>query len=135
MDALSGLSIGHSAPDLWAARPDARDAGERRMFDAALARARKDLAASPQGRAREAAEQLVATSLVNPLLKMVRESTKAVGPFAPGAGERTFGQMQDAIVAQRLVKAAHWPLVDTLAQRMLRDRTTGATPTPAATNP
>lgn len=90
---------------------------EQSMFAGVLARA-KD-AGTPQARAREAAEQLVATALVLPALKGLRERANAAPPFAPGPAERTFGQLQDTTLAQRLVKASNWPLVDRLAQRVL----------------
>lgn len=97
-----------------------RDASDdRRLFEQALSKAGAGPDASPEGRAREAAEQLVSAALVSPVLKMLRESTGAAEPFAPSTGERTFRQMQDTMIAQRMVKAAHWPLIDTLARRML----------------
>jgi len=110
-----GAGTGVTPGTLRAGRGGADD--DQRLFSAALARA--GAGKTGKAEAREAAEQLVAASLVSPVLKSLRESTGAAGPFAPGSGERMFRELQDAVLAQRLVKSAHWPLVDTLAQRML----------------
>lgn len=113
---LLGMGSGTGAlPGALRAAPGGAD-DDQRLFSAALARA----GAGGKGEAREAAEQLVAASLVSPVLKSLRESTGAAGPFAPGRGERMFRELQDAVLAQRLVKSAQWPLVDALAQRMLQ---------------
>jgi Rod binding domain-containing protein len=75
---------------------------------------------TPEARAREGAEQLVATALVQPVLKQLRESNQAVAPFAPSQGERSFRSLMDAALAQRMVRSQHWPLVDRLARGMLK---------------
>src|SRR5262249_14926397 len=59
-------------------------------------------AQTPQERARTAAEQLVATALVQPVLKQLRESNNAAPPFAPNQAERTFRSLFDAAIAQRM---------------------------------
>lgn len=105
-------------------RRAAASTDEQEMFAAALSRAKEG--GTPATRAREAAEGLVATALIYPVLKQMRESNRAAPPFAPGRGERSFGQLMDATLAQRVVKSAHWPLVDALARRMLARM--GATP-------
>lgn len=69
--------------------------------------------------ARRSAEQFVAMALVQPLLKQLRDSNHAAPPFAPSQGEKQFQSLMDAEVAQRMVRAAHFPLVDRLAQDML----------------
>lgn len=115
------LGLGGTSGGAGSLLPGSRLGGveeDQRLFSAALARA--EAGETGEGEAREAAEQLVAASLVGPVLKSLRESTGAAGPFAPGSGERMFRELQDAVLAQRLVKSAQWPLVDTLAQRMLR---------------
>jgi len=95
-----------------------RSLDEKHLFSQAISRATAQNA-SPQATARDAAEQLVAVSLVLPVLKSLRESTGAAAPFAPNAAERSFRQMMDSTLAQRLVKSGSWPLVDRVAQRML----------------
>jgi Rod binding domain-containing protein len=69
--------------------------------------------------ARRSAEQFVAMALVQPLLKQLRDNNNAAPPFAPSQGEKQFQSLMDAEVAQRMVRAAHFPLVDRLARDML----------------
>lgn len=84
---------------------------------------------SPEERARQGAEQLVAVSLVQPILQQMRHSPWAAAPFAPNQAERTFRGMLDAQLAQRLVSQGRWPLVDAVARRVLRqDQPTAAEP-------
>ena len=68
---------------------------------------------------REAAEQLVATTLVVPILAQLRETSRAAGPFAPSTAEKRFGPLFDQALSDRIVKGANFPLVDHL-QRHLR---------------
>lgn len=74
---------------------------------------------TPQTRARKAAEELVATALVGPVFKGLRESNGAAEPFKPNAAERSFGQLLDTTLAQRMVSSTHWPLVDSVARQLL----------------
>jgi Rod binding domain-containing protein len=83
---------------------------------------------TPQKRAREASEQLVAHALVLPVLKEFRASNKAAAPFAPNQAERTFRSLMDASLAQHLVTSSNWPLVDRLAQNMLKGMGMGTPP-------
>ena len=74
-------------------------------FSSVLSRAqtRPDKAnQSPEQKAREAAEQLVATALVQPVLKQLRETNNAAEPFKPNSAERSFGQMMDTQLSQRI---------------------------------
>lgn len=93
-----------------------------------LARAGTRGAKAPAAAAREAAEQIVSVTLVQPLLMRLRESNMAAPPLAPSRGERQFQSLMDAHVAQEVVKAANFPLVDELARRLLRDATPAAAP-------
>lgn len=74
---------------------------------------------TPEEKAREAAEKFVSMSLVQPLLKQLRSSNSAAPPFAPTPAEKQFRALMDADLAQRIVKAKQFPLIDTLAQRLL----------------
>jgi Rod binding domain-containing protein len=67
-------------------------------------------------RARDAAEQLVAVVLVEPILKQLRESSQASPPFAPTDGEKQFRSMLDAKLAHEITGAARFPLVERLAR-------------------
>ncbi len=81
---------------------------------------------TPQTRARKAAEELVATALVGPVFKGLRESNGAAEPFKPNAAERSFGQLLDTTLAQRMVSSTHWPLVDSVARKLLSKTQAGA---------
>jgi Rod binding domain-containing protein len=103
-------------------------AARQESFAAVLARAGTRGAKAPAAAAREAAEQIVSVTLVQPLLMRLRESNMAAPPLAPSRGERQFQSLMDAHVAQEVVKAANFPLVDELARRLLRDATPAAAP-------
>lgn len=75
---------------------------------------------TPESQARRAAEDLISTALIGPVFKGLRENNNAAAPFKPNAAERSFGQMLDATLAQRMASSAHWPLVDSVARRLLR---------------
>lgn len=68
-----------------------------------------------QDKAREAAEEFVSVTFVQPLLKQLRESNHAAAPFAPTQGEKQFRSLADAEIARRIVKASKWGLVDRIA--------------------
>ncbi len=70
-------------------------------------------------RARQAAEQLVASTLVKPILQSLRESNNAAGPFAPTQADKQFGPLLDAQLADKIVSASKFDLVDRLHQDML----------------
>ena len=79
--------------------------------------------------AREAAEKLVAQTLILPVLKQLRESNEAAPPFAPTEGEKQFGALMDQQIAEDITKAAGFPLVDRLARDLLKQQVLEA-PTP-----
>jgi len=68
--------------------------------------------------ARAAAEELVAITMIQPILASLRESNMAADPFGPGDAERRFGPMWDAAIAHRIVKARGFGLVDEVARRV-----------------
>ncbi|MFN7020501.1 MAG: hypothetical protein ACK4WH_04130 [Phycisphaerales bacterium] len=70
--------------------------------------------------ARNTAEQFVAIALIQPLLKQLRVSNTAAPPFAPSPGEKQFQSLHDAQIAGRIAAAGRFPLVDRLAQDLLR---------------
>lgn len=74
----------------------------------------------PVTEARDTAERFIASALVAPVLKELRETSQAAEPFAPTQGERQFRSMLDAQVALNVVRGAQFPLVDRLAQDLLR---------------
>jgi Rod binding domain-containing protein len=110
---------------------------DQRSFAAVLGRAGVGLlgagtqraAAAPAVKARDAAEQLVAIGLIQPVLKEFREGNRASPPFAPSPGERQFRALLDAELAQRISRAARFPLVERLAHDLLK-RSAGHGPEP-----
>lgn len=75
---------------------------------------------SAEQRSREAAEQFVSITFLQPVLKQLRSASMAQGPFAPSAAEKQFQSLYDAELAQRLTKASSWPLVDRIAADLLK---------------
>jgi Rod binding domain-containing protein len=75
---------------------------------------------SPEGKARKAAEDMVSLSLIEPTLKMLRESNNAAAPFAPGDVEKAFGPLLDQAISQRIVRASGFGIVDRLASDLLK---------------
>ncbi len=76
---------------------------------------------------REAAENFVSIALVQPVFKQLRSTNNTAAPFAPTKAEQQFQSMIDARLAQKMVKSSNWPLVDRLAQDMLK-RSQGTQP-------
>ncbi len=71
------------------------------------------------GSAREAAEQLVSTSLVLPILASMREGTFLSGPFKPGTMERRFGPMLDVHTAEAITSSSRFGLVDSVVDQLV----------------
>jgi hypothetical protein len=69
--------------------------------------------------ARASAEQLVSLALVEPTLKLLRDSNMAAAPFAPTGAEERFGAMLDSQRAADIVQSSNMPLVDRLVQDLL----------------
>jgi Rod binding domain-containing protein len=82
-------------------------------------------------RAVEAARSFVSTALVEPILKQLRETNEAWGPFKPGKHEAQFRSMLDARIAERVVSASEWPLVERLARDLRSRSETGDASSPA----
>lgn len=74
--------------------------------------------ASVEENAVSTAEQLVAVSLVQPLLTQMRETSQGAPPV-PTQAEKQIRALQDAGVAQRIVQASRFPIVERLARGML----------------
>lgn len=82
-------------------------------------------APSAEEKARKAAEDFVAATLVQPLLKQLRDTNQAAAPFAPGPAEKQFRGLADAQIAARIVRASSFPLVGRLASDLLRHAKAG----------
>ncbi len=71
-------------------------------------------------RAREAAEKLVSSTLVEPILKQARETNNTPPPFGPGKAEKQFGAFLDSKLSDQIVSAAQFPLVKRIQQDLLQ---------------
>ena len=79
-------------------------------------------AAEPDERrrvAREAAEQLVATVFIEPILATLHAGSLAAGPFAPGSAERRFMPFLDQQLAERIARGMDFALVDRITEQLL----------------
>jgi hypothetical protein len=76
--------------------------------------------------ARTSAEQLISIALIEPALKIARESSLAAPPFAPTPAEQQFRALLDSQRAPEIARAASGPLVERLMAALL----TRSTPTP-----
>ena len=65
-------------------------------------------------------EKFVAAAFVQPVFKQLRASSSAPPPFGPSKAERQFQSLIDAQVARRMVHKSNWPVVDRMAQDMLK---------------
>jgi hypothetical protein len=63
------------------------------------------------GQTREAAEQLVATAFIAPVLRQLREFSDAAPPFKQTQAEKQFGQLLDMRTAEQIVRRADLPIV------------------------
>jgi Rod binding domain-containing protein len=92
-------------------------------FTSIMARSNRPVDDAPGSReaaARESAQDFVAVTLVQPLLKQLRETSHAAPPFAPSGAELQFRSMLDAQMAQRIVRASGFGIVDAVARNLLR---------------
>ena len=120
-----GLGIGLGPPlrpELLAPVPRTREdlLAAQAGFAWALGRASAAGPRSREEQARDAAEQFVSQTFVQPLLKQFRESDRTPAPFGPSQGEKQFRALLDAELAHRITKAQRFPLVDRLARDLLR---------------
>lgn len=126
MDSMGGLMniAGQRLTDLGdpsVAKHQSLD--EQARFASVLSRAHTrvgEKATRPQERAREAAQQLVATAFVLPVLKQLRDTNNAAEPFKPNPAEKSFGRLMDTELSQRIVSSRGWALVDRVADTLLK---------------
>jgi len=76
-----------------------------------------DDAHARKAEARKAANELVASTFIVPMLSKLRETSLAEGPFAPGTAEKRFGPMLDEKLADRIVEASNFDIVEAIAER------------------
>ena len=66
----------------------------------------------------EAAQQLVATSLVQPILDSMMKSRFREGPFAPGPVEERFMPLLNRHLSDRIVSSANFGLIESLTNQL-----------------
>ncbi len=76
--------------------------------------------------ARESAEQLVAITLVQPLLDAAQNDPFASGLFHGGQGERIFQQQINALLGERITKQANFPVVDAVYRAITKQTSGGS---------
>lgn len=72
-------------------------------------------------RARTAAEGLVSTTFIEPILKQMRESNNTPPPFGPSNAEKQFASLLDTKLADEIVHAANFPLVERITAQLLKN--------------
>lgn len=74
-----------------------------------------------EAKSRAVAQEFVSVAFIQPLLKQLRDTNQAWGPFQQGQAEKQFGAMLDAEYASRISRASTNTLVERLAQDLRRD--------------
>lgn len=97
-------------------------------FSDSLDRARSE-GGTPQEQLREAAEKLVATTLITPLFEQLRSDPLASDLFHGGRAEKIFQQQLDQVLADRIAGATRFDLVDAVYNQLSRDMTGGTVDT------
>ena len=85
-------------------------------FSSALGRV---TAQRPEDQIRQAAEQLIATSLVQPILASMSQSPFREGVFAPGPIEERFTPLLHRHLSDRIVASANFGLVEALTDHLV----------------
>ena len=85
--------------------------------------ASRGLAPARQGgrggeRGSEAAEKLVATTFIKPMLKQAREMNDAPPPFGPTQAEKQFGALLDNKIADDIAASMYLAITDRMAREM-----------------
>jgi hypothetical protein len=111
IDTSFSIPTSGPTPEAASARSDAAE-----RFQAVLGRARR----GPQDpeTARDAATELVAIALVQPVFDQLAEQPFAAPPFAPGTGERKFFPLLARHLAHELTVAGRYDFVDAVADRL-----------------
>ena len=75
-------------------------------------------ALTPEGKIKQAAEQLVATALVQPILASMTSTPFREGPFAPGSVEKRFTPLLHRHLSDRIVSSSNFGLVNALTEQL-----------------
>ena len=85
------------------------------VFNGFLDRARSE-GQTEEAQLREAAEKLVATTLIMPMFEQLRNDPLAAKLFHGGRGEEIFQQQMDQVLSDRIAGATRFDLVDSVYQ-------------------
>lgn len=72
-----------------------------------------------------AAEQLVSTAFIQPLLAQMRDDPFKVDMFHGGRGEQIFGQQLDTLISERVTSSANFPVVDSIVNSFMPAQQSG----------
>lgn len=87
------------------------------VFNGFLDRARSE-GQSEEEQLREAAEKLVATTLIMPMFEQLRNDPLATNMFHGGRGEKIFQQQMDQVLSDRIAGATRFDLVDSVYKQL-----------------
>ena len=73
---------------------------------------------SEEAQLREAAEKLVATTLIMPMFEQLRNDPLATNLFHGGRGEKIFQQQMDQVLSDRIAGATRFDLVDSVYKQL-----------------
>lgn len=104
------------APRLAALNGD-RSVASAPVFNGFLDRARTE-GQSEAEQLREAAEKLVATTLIMPMFEQLRNDPLATDLFHGGRGEKIFQQQMDQVLSDRIAGATRFDLVDSVYKQL-----------------
>lgn len=117
---ISGLNF-RSALNPLDALPRVPNAQNQLEFTEILGKqTSRQIGKADEAKIREAAESFVAMALVQPVFKQMRASNHAEAPFGPNKAEQQFQSLVDARVARHIVHKTNWPVVERVAQNMLK---------------
>lgn len=87
------------------------------VFNGFMDRARSE-GQSEDAQLREAAEKLVATTLIMPMFEQLRNDPLAANLFHGGRGEEIFQQQMDQVLSDRIAGATRFDLVDSVYKHL-----------------
>ena len=77
---------------------------------------------------RDAAQKLVSSSLVLPILASIRDGGQFMQePFKPGVVERRFGPLLDQALADEITTSSRFTLVDSIVEQFSREAAASST--------
>jgi len=92
------------------------------MTDAAPDRTAVD----PATKARQSAQQFVATALIQPILDQMQNDPFQTAKFHGGTGEKLFAQQLHTALADRIAGSARLPIVDAVYRKLMHQQPTVA---------